>query len=130
MDQRGIGWAGAILIFIVGSIVLTLAINPQFREDIVDWFRGLGGSGGPSISELVNNPAQYNGQKVTVEGDLMFGGGVEGALWTIWEGDDCIGIIMDLNTSQELGWGETGRVKVTGTFQAPNKILATKLEKA
>lgn len=103
MDQRGLGWVGAILIFIVGSIILTLAINPQFREDIVDWFRGLGGSRGPSISELVNNPAQYNGQKVTVEGDLMFGGGVESALWTIWEGDDCIGIIMDLNTSYELG---------------------------
>lgn len=67
MDSRGIGWLGAILIFIVGSIALTLAINPQFREDIADLFRGLGSSA-LSPSEVREHASKYLGKEIIVEG--------------------------------------------------------------
>lgn len=41
MKDRGIGWAGAIAIFIVGSLALTYAFNPYARHRINEFFSGL-----------------------------------------------------------------------------------------
>jgi len=118
--------------FVIGSLILTAIVCGLiiYGPEVWGRIKELGDSGGPSISELVNNPTQHNDTNVTVKGDLTFGGDVEGAMWLVWEGDYYIGIVVDMDTSYELGWGETGRVRVTGIFQAPNKILAIKIERA
>lgn len=41
MKDRGIGWAGAIAIFIVGSLALTYAFNPYARHQINESLSGL-----------------------------------------------------------------------------------------
>lgn len=124
-----------IVKWVAGCLILTAVVwgSIIYGPEVWERIKGLGDSGEPSISELVNNPAQYNGMNVTVKGDLTFrvsAEGAMGAMWLVWGGDDSIGIIIDINTSFELGWGETGRVRVTGIFQAPNRILARRLEKA
>ena len=68
MDEKGIGWIGAILIFVVGSIILTLIINPQLREDIAEWFGGLTSGGALSPGEVREHPHKYLGENITVEG--------------------------------------------------------------
>lgn len=123
MRQRGIGWMGAIAAMVIAGMIVYGII--YWGPDIL---RGLQeGSGRSSISELVNNPAQYNGKEVTIEGDLTFRRA--GSIWAVWEGDDYIGIVIDLDTSYEVGWMAPGRVRVTGIFQAPNRILARKILK-
>jgi len=117
------GAIGAIIAMVIAGLIVygIIYYGPEILKRIGR------NSGRTSISELVNNPTQYDGEKVVVEGGLTTFGLIR---WLVWEGDDYLEIILDMNTSYELGWGETGRVRVTGIFQAPNKILARKLEKA
>lgn len=57
LDKKGLGWVGTILIFIVGSLILVLVLNPEVRE----WFEGLGpGSGGPPDINLSELAETYN----------------------------------------------------------------------
>ena len=123
LRQRGMGAIGAIIAMVIAGLIVygIIYYGPEILKRIGR------NSGRTSISELVNNPTQYDGEKVVVEGGLTTFGLIR---WLVWEGDDYLEIILDMNTSYELGWGETGRVRVTGIFQAPNKILARKLEKA
>lgn len=71
LKDRGVGWIGAILIFILGSLVLTYALNPQVQNRINDFISDVGNLTSSSIlspSDVRAHPDQYLGQEITVEG--------------------------------------------------------------
>lgn len=121
MNQKGIGWAGAILIFIAGSLAFTYAINPQFREKVNNAFDSFGGSSALSPEEIRNHPEKYMGENVTVEGWYSYK-----ALFpeknpeTRGEAVEIIQGMLRLRASNYDQFLEGGKYRVTGIVRRSN----------
>lgn len=138
LDRKGAtGVWGIIGIFLLGFVVgSALMLQPEVRDSankigqgIGEMITGLWSGSSTTIQKLVNDPVNYDGEEVTVEGMLETD---ESDNVSLWEGEEYVDILNFENAEKdpEITGNYENMVEVTGVFHVPRSIEAERIETA
>jgi hypothetical protein len=133
MDRRGFGIVGAIFTMVIAGLAVYALVT--YGPSIVHRLS----SGGTSISDILNNPNNYEGKDVEVVGDFAYVAGDTGLVgnnfylvgYRITDGSHSLKIAVDMNTTEfDASVSQVGPIRVQGIFKSPDIILAQRLSTA
>lgn len=123
MDDRGIGKAAAIGIFIFGLVLGGLIASPRLRAGIIDALpTDVSGSTPPVLNPktVKEHPNEYLGREITIEGKFI-GGGSRGSVIPPETEEIAYGIRLDLPDGADVFNG--GIYRFTGVLKKESSAL-------